>query len=60
MYDASIPSIRSSIMIFEPAVPNALSINILSIAANASSLSLQTITPLPAARPSALITTCLS
>ena len=60
MYDASTPSMRSSIMIFEPALPNTLSTSILSMAENASSLLLQTITPLPAAKPSALITTCLS
>ena len=46
--------------IFEPALPNALSTSILSMAENASSLLLQTITPLPAAKPSALTTTCLS
>ena len=43
-----------------PASPNFLSTNIMSIAFSASSLLSQTITPLPAARPSALTTTSYS
>ena len=60
MYDASIPSILSSIMILFPASPNFLSTNIMSIDFSASALLSQTITPLPAARPSAFTTTLCS
>ena len=60
IYDASTPSILSSINILSPALPNFLSTNIISIAFSASSLLLQTITPLPAASPSAFTTTLWS
>ena len=60
MYDASTPSILSSIMILFPASPNFLLTNIISIAFSASVLLLQTITPFPAAKPSAFMTTSCS
>ena len=60
MYDASTPSILSSIIILDPASPNDFFVKIVSIASLASSLFLQTITPFPAARPSAFITTGFS
>ena len=50
MYDASTPSILSSIIILDPASPNDFFVKIVSIASLAS-LFLQTITPFPAARP---------
>ncbi len=56
MKDASSPIKQSSITILFPASPNSLFTIILSIASIASSSLLQTITPLPAAKPSALTT----
>ena len=56
MYDASIPSIRSSTTILFPASPNDFFTKILSTADNASSVVSHTMTPLPAARPSAFMT----
>jgi len=56
MKDASTPSILSSITILFPASPNVFFTKKVSIADIASSLLLQTITPFPAASPSALIT----
>ena len=53
--EASSPSMNSSITTSAPAVPKAPP-NMSSIAARASSSSMATTTPLPAARPSALIT----
>lgn len=54
--ETSSPSNNSSITIDSPAEPNFLSIKISSIALHASSLFFVTITPFPAARPEAFIT----
>ena len=56
MNDASSPSKNSSITTLLPAVPKVLSLKILSNACFASSIFWQIITPLPAAKPSALTT----
>ena len=56
MYDASIPSILSSMIILFPASPKIFFTSIVSIAASASSVLSQTSTPFPAARPSAFTT----
>ena len=56
MKEASSPARNCSITTREPASPNLLPASMSSIAAKASSLVIATITPLPAARPSALIT----
>ena len=53
---ASSPSRNSSITTRAPALPKALSASMSVIAASASASVIATITPLPAARPSALIT----
>ena len=60
MYEASIPSILSSTIILFPASPNVFFTKIVSIAEIASVSLLHTITPFPAANPSALTTTLKS
>ena len=60
MYEASIPSILSSTIILFPASPNVFFTKIVSIAEIASVSLLHTITPVPAANPSAFTTTLKS
>ncbi len=55
--DASSPSRQSSIIIFSPAAPKIFLTSMLSMANSPSSMLCATTTPLPAARPSAFITT---